>query len=95
MKVKAAQSLGFTGILKQFDAVEDSYEAMRDQILAWNADPSIDGIMVQKPIPNMGINADNLLKLIDAQKDIDCLTRRTSTRSSRTLLKCSSKAPRR
>jgi len=76
MKLKAGKELGFKGVHKMFDAGEGAMEAMQTQIMEWNADPTIHGIMVQLPLTGMESDGEELLYLIDPAKDVDCLNPR-------------------
>ena len=47
-----------------------SRENLLGQISALNADPAVDGILVQLPLP-MGLNANEVMDLVDPAKDVD------------------------
>ena len=50
----------------------DVQATLRDLIDRLNADPDLDGIILQLPVPE-GIDSDALLQRIDPQKDVDAL----------------------
>lgn len=69
------------GVLKKMGIIQDIYQMPADteqaEALALidklNADPTINGVMVQLPAPKQ-IDADELLERIDPNKDVDGLT---------------------
>lgn len=50
-----------------------SQAALEDQVRALSLDPTIDGILVQLPLPS-GLNSDRVISCIDPAKDVDGLT---------------------
>ncbi|WP_010606722.1 bifunctional methylenetetrahydrofolate dehydrogenase/methenyltetrahydrofolate cyclohydrolase FolD [Pseudoalteromonas maricaloris] len=68
-KRKACEEVGF--VSKSFDLPGDTGE---EQLLALvdelNADPEVDGILVQLPLPE-GLDAEKVLERIDPHKDVD------------------------
>ena len=68
-KVKACEYVGFKSTLKHFDADMTEPELLEvvDQL---NADPDIDGYIVQLPLP-AHISAKNVTERIMPQKDVD------------------------
>lgn len=68
-KAKACEELGFysTIVRKSADASE---EEVLQQVLAWNADPRIHGILVQLPLPKH-IDELKVLLAVAAEKDVD------------------------
>ncbi|AUJ70587.1 MULTISPECIES: bifunctional methylenetetrahydrofolate dehydrogenase/methenyltetrahydrofolate cyclohydrolase FolD [Pseudoalteromonas] len=68
-KRKACEEVGF--VSKSFDLPGDTSE---EQLLALvdelNADPEVDGILVQLPLPE-GLDAEKVLERIDPHKDVD------------------------
>jgi methylenetetrahydrofolate dehydrogenase (NADP+) / methenyltetrahydrofolate cyclohydrolase len=50
-----------------------SQAALEDQVRALSYDPTIDGILVQLPLPR-GLNSDAVIACIDPAKDVDGLT---------------------
>jgi methylenetetrahydrofolate dehydrogenase (NADP+)/methenyltetrahydrofolate cyclohydrolase len=54
-----------------FDLADDvPRESLRARISSLNADPDVDGILVQLPLPK-GLNADEIMDLVDPAKDVD------------------------
>ncbi len=54
-----------------FDLPADvSQEALRAQVAALNAEPAVDGILVQLPLP-AGLDAEEVMDLVDPAKDVD------------------------
>ncbi|MGF1543517.1 MAG: bifunctional methylenetetrahydrofolate dehydrogenase/methenyltetrahydrofolate cyclohydrolase FolD [Parvularculaceae bacterium] len=69
MKGKAAKKLGYRSV--QIDLPADAPEAeVVAAVVRLNDDPTIDGILVQLPLPPH-IDADRILELIDPAKDVD------------------------
>lgn len=69
MKKKACDRVGFYSITH--DMPEDiSQEAIEQIIIRMNEDPSIDGILIQLPLPAQ-IDTTKLLELVDPKKDVD------------------------
>jgi methylenetetrahydrofolate dehydrogenase (NADP+)/methenyltetrahydrofolate cyclohydrolase len=68
IKAKFAEKIGVIYDVHRFDGGETSriVRFIREQ----NQDPSVHGIMVQLPV----INEDQILEVIDPDKDVDCLT---------------------
>ena len=54
-------------------------DALESQICALSADPDVDGILVQLPLPT-GLNADAVIACIDPDKDVDGLTETSAGR---------------
>lgn len=68
-KVKNCEEVGFKSTLIRLDAsIEES--VLIDTIEQLNADPDVDGILVQLPLPKQ-INEDRIIGLIDPSKDVD------------------------
>ncbi|WP_462158626.1 bifunctional methylenetetrahydrofolate dehydrogenase/methenyltetrahydrofolate cyclohydrolase FolD [Pseudoalteromonas sp. GB56] len=68
-KRKACEEVGF--VSKSFDLPGDtSEEQLLDLVDQLNADPEIDGILVQLPLPE-GLNAEKVLERITPHKDVD------------------------
>ena len=68
-KVKNCNEIGFQSSLVRLS--EDiNEEALIEKIAALNADDTIDGILVQLPLPKQ-INENNIINAIDPQKDVD------------------------
>jgi methylenetetrahydrofolate dehydrogenase (NADP+) / methenyltetrahydrofolate cyclohydrolase len=68
-KAKACEELGFHSVTLHQPA-DMSESAVLAQVAAWNADPSIHGILVQLPLP-AHINESRVLLAIAPQKDVD------------------------
>jgi len=69
MKHKACDEAGFHSVEHRYPADVEPKEVM-DQIAAYNADPLIDGILVQLPLPKQ-FDTDAVLFAIDPKKDVD------------------------
>ncbi|MEI5639065.1 MULTISPECIES: bifunctional methylenetetrahydrofolate dehydrogenase/methenyltetrahydrofolate cyclohydrolase FolD [unclassified Pseudoalteromonas] len=68
-KRKACEEVGF--VSKSFDLPGDTSEAqLLDLVDQLNADPEVDGILVQLPLPE-GLDAEKVLERIDPHKDVD------------------------
>jgi methylenetetrahydrofolate dehydrogenase (NADP+)/methenyltetrahydrofolate cyclohydrolase len=72
MKIKACAEVGIESIHQQPEASirQEELEALVEEL---NADDSVDGILVQMPLPDH-LDADRIVALIDPQKDVDGLT---------------------
>lgn len=68
-KVKACEEAGFHSVLERY-AAELSEEELLARIATLNADPSIQGILVQLPLPEH-IDSKRVLEAIAPQKDVD------------------------
>ncbi len=69
MKKKACDRVGFYSITH--DMPENiSQEAIERTIVSMNENPSIDGILIQLPLPDQ-IDTTKLLELVDPAKDVD------------------------
>jgi len=68
-KEKMAKEAGMNGKLHKLPA-ETSEEELLALIAALNADPAVDGILVQLPLPEQ-IREERVLDSIDATKDVD------------------------
>lgn len=68
-KIKACVEAGFSSTLLRF---EDSLSetALLEAVMQLNADPEIDGFIVQLPLPKH-INAERINEAIDPKKDVD------------------------
>ncbi|HEY9758507.1 MAG TPA: bifunctional methylenetetrahydrofolate dehydrogenase/methenyltetrahydrofolate cyclohydrolase FolD [Oculatellaceae cyanobacterium] len=71
-KIKACKQVGIESSFHKFEAT-----ATQDEIIACvrklNGDPSVDGILVQLPLPKH-ISSDTVLEALDSGKDVDGLT---------------------
>jgi methylenetetrahydrofolate dehydrogenase (NADP+) / methenyltetrahydrofolate cyclohydrolase len=68
-KVKACEEVGFKSTLIRLEESISSLKLL-DVIAELNADPEVDGILVQLPLPNH-ISADEVINAIDCNKDVD------------------------
>lgn len=68
-KVKKAQAIGFVSELLRFPKNADPHEVFMS-IESLNADPSVDGILIQRPLPPQFQEA-ALVSWIDPSKDVD------------------------
>lgn len=68
-KEKASNEVGFRGRLHTFPA-STAENVLVDHVTRLNADPSVDGILVQLPLPKT-VDALRILDRIDATKDVD------------------------
>ncbi|HEU4622244.1 MAG TPA: bifunctional methylenetetrahydrofolate dehydrogenase/methenyltetrahydrofolate cyclohydrolase FolD [Burkholderiaceae bacterium] len=68
-KVKACADAGFHSVLERYDA-SLSEASLLERIAALNADASIDGILVQLPLP-AHIDAQKVIEAIAPEKDVD------------------------
>lgn len=69
MKVKDCAEVGFKSTLKKFDASVSEEELLRE-VEALNADPDIDGLIVQLPLPPH-ISEVKVTEKIKPEKDVD------------------------
>lgn len=68
-KGKMAEKIGFRSIQKTFPA-ETSETKLVEEIETLNEDPSVNGILVQLPLPGH-INESRIIELIAPEKDVD------------------------
>lgn len=68
-KVKACQEHGLHSVLETYDATL-TQDALLARIAALNADPAIDGILVQMPLPRH-IDPQAVIQAIATEKDVD------------------------
>lgn len=68
-KVLACEACGFASSLVRFDADVTEAELLA-KIAEWNADPEIDGFIVQLPLPKH-IDKEKVIEAIDYRKDVD------------------------
>lgn len=68
-KVKASEEAGFTSDLVRIDSSVTEQELL-EKIEQLNQDPSIDGYIVQLPLPKH-INEQHVIEAIDCKKDVD------------------------
>lgn len=68
-KVKACEECGFTSTLVRFEDTCTQDELM-EQIAKFNADPDVDGFIVQLPLPRH-LDEQAVIEAIDPRKDVD------------------------
>ncbi|HEU5162194.1 MAG TPA: bifunctional 5,10-methylenetetrahydrofolate dehydrogenase/5,10-methenyltetrahydrofolate cyclohydrolase [Thermoanaerobaculia bacterium] len=68
-KAKKAEELRLSGEVREFPAAM-TQAALLAEIAALNADPEVDGILVQLPLPSQ-IDAQAVVEAIDPRKDVD------------------------
>ena len=71
-KVKCCADVGITSEVVKFPESAD-IDDVRDKILELNNDTSVDGILLQLPLPSRW-NENYLINFISPSKDVDCLT---------------------
>ncbi|CAM9788718.1 unnamed protein product [Chrysoparadoxa australica] len=71
LKAKAARKVGVIPHVKMISPGKGAAKHVINQILEWNCNPRINGIMLQLPVE--GISCNSLVAMIDPGKDIDCL----------------------
>jgi methylenetetrahydrofolate dehydrogenase (NADP+)/methenyltetrahydrofolate cyclohydrolase len=72
-KKKACESIGIDFELKEYTATITE-EGLKKIIEEVNTDPSIDGCIVQLPLPNH-IRSEVVINTLDPRKDVDGFTR--------------------
>ncbi len=74
MKYQKAGEIGIKFIIEEYDTSTEQL-TLADKIDQYNADPTVDGIMVQLPVPlDLVVFQQDLLERIEAIKDVDGLT---------------------
>lgn len=68
-KVKDCEQVGFVSTLKRFDGSVSEAELLAE-VQKINADPDIDGLIVQLPVPKH-ISVDKVTDMIKPEKDVD------------------------
>ena len=68
-KRKAAEDIGLECEVHHLPA-ESTFEQVADLVKRLNANPKVNGIIVQMPLPQH-LNGDKILRLIDEHKDVD------------------------
>ncbi|MEM0986542.1 MAG: bifunctional methylenetetrahydrofolate dehydrogenase/methenyltetrahydrofolate cyclohydrolase FolD [Pseudomonadota bacterium] len=79
-KVRLTEDVGMVSIHHRLDA-SASQDAVESLIAELNADPGVDGILLQLPLPD-GLDADAAIERIDPAKDVDGLTEASAGRLS-------------
>jgi methylenetetrahydrofolate dehydrogenase (NADP+)/methenyltetrahydrofolate cyclohydrolase len=70
-KEKMSGQVGLRGLVHRMPA-STSQRALIDKVAALNADPNVDGILVQLPLPK-GLDAQAVVQSVDPRKDVDGL----------------------
>ena len=70
-KERATAELGMRGAVHRLPA-DVGQRALLDQVAALNADPNVDGVLVQLPLPK-GLDAEQVIHAIEPSKDVDGL----------------------
>ncbi len=71
-KEKACEDVGIHSV--RYDLPADStFESLKTLLQKINADPKVDGILIQLPLPKH-LNPAKVIALVDPNKDADCLT---------------------
>lgn len=68
-KANSCTEIGFESVVLRMDA-DVSEAAVLKQVRTWNNDTSVDGILVQLPLPKH-INENKVIEAIDPDKDVD------------------------
>ncbi|MFN7015851.1 MAG: bifunctional methylenetetrahydrofolate dehydrogenase/methenyltetrahydrofolate cyclohydrolase FolD [Fimbriimonadales bacterium] len=71
-KAKACESVGICSLVRHYP-VSASQSELEAQIEAWNADPSVHGVLIQHPVP-LPLDEAALLRRLDPRKDVDGIT---------------------
>ncbi|MFN7018399.1 MAG: bifunctional methylenetetrahydrofolate dehydrogenase/methenyltetrahydrofolate cyclohydrolase FolD [Fimbriimonadales bacterium] len=71
-KAKACESVGICSLVRHYP-VSASQSELEAQIEAWNADPSVHGVLIQHPVPSP-LDEAALLRRLDPRKDVDGIT---------------------
>lgn len=71
-KARACESVGIRSIVKHYPASVSQAE-LEAQIDAWNADPTVHGILIQHPVPPP-LDESALLRRLAPHKDVDGIT---------------------
>lgn len=72
-KAQKAEELGIKATLHELPE-NATFESIQEKICGLNEDPSAHGIILQLPLPNPKVSAQDLINTISPQKDIDGLT---------------------
>ncbi|MGQ9901806.1 MAG: bifunctional methylenetetrahydrofolate dehydrogenase/methenyltetrahydrofolate cyclohydrolase FolD [Fimbriimonadales bacterium] len=71
-KAKACESVGIRSMVRHFPTSVSQAE-LEAQLEAWNADPSVHGVLIQHPVPKP-LDEAALLRQLDPRKDVDGIT---------------------
>lgn len=74
-KAKACESVGIRSMVRHFPTSVSQAE-LEAQLEAWNADPSVHGVLIQHPVPKP-LDEAALLRQLDPRKDVDGITSRS------------------
>jgi methylenetetrahydrofolate dehydrogenase (NADP+)/methenyltetrahydrofolate cyclohydrolase len=77
-KIKFTKAAGMRSVERRL-AADTSEETVVETVRALNADPDVDGILVQLPLPGH-IDSDRVIAEIDPDKDVDGLTETSAGR---------------
>ncbi len=77
-KIEKTEAAGMRSICRRLPATSSQEEVERE-IEALNADPEVDGILLQLPLPD-GLNSDAAIEKISPEKDVDGLTETSAGR---------------
>ena len=77
-KIRFTKECGMRSLEHRLPATASQAE-VEDTVRALNADPEVDGILVQLPLP-LPLNSDAVIALIDPDKDVDGLTEASAGR---------------
>ena len=69
LKEKAAQEVGIATDIRRLPA-DTTIVEIRNIVEQWNADETVDGILIQFPLPN-GLDEDAAISAVDPKKDAD------------------------
>lgn len=71
-KAKACESVGIRSMVRHFPTSVSQAE-LEAQLEAWNADPSVHGVLIQHPV-SKPLDEAALLRQLDPRKDVDGIT---------------------
>lgn len=71
-KANACESVGIRSLVRHYPA-SVSQAALEAQIDAWNADPTVHGVLIQHPVPSP-LDESALLRRLEPRKDVDGIT---------------------
>lgn len=77
-KARACEEAGIESQVIRLDATTEQ-SALADEVARLNADPTVDGILVQLPLPDH-IDSEAIVQSIDSRKDVDGFTYENSGR---------------
>ncbi len=71
-KEKACEDVGIHSVRHDLPS-DTSFEKLKELILKINNDASVDGLLIQLPLPSH-LDSSKVIELVDPKKDVDCLT---------------------